>query len=83
LIKENEKDVNRIGFTVSKKVSKKAVVRNKIKRRLRCLAKDLLKDDIKKGYDFVFIARATSVDSLYSDAENQLKFAIKKLNLLK
>jgi len=46
---------NRFAFVVSQKVSKKAVVRNQIRRRLGELIRAKT-DKIKKGRDFVFIA---------------------------
>lgn len=51
----NNLTINRFAFVVSQKISKKAVVRNKIKRRLR----ELVRLNINKmgaGRDFVFIA---------------------------
>lgn len=46
---------NRFGFIVSKKVSKKAVVRNKIRRRLAKISSEAPKNK-EMGSDFVFIA---------------------------
>jgi ribonuclease P protein component len=74
---------NRIGFTVSKKVSKKAVVRNRIKRRLRALAKETLKDNVIDGVDFVLIGRKSTLDTEYSDMLKSMKHCLKRLNLEK
>lgn len=53
----NDLKSSRFGFIVSKKVSKKAPVRNKIKRKLREIIKSrLLK--IKKKVDCIFIVRS-------------------------
>lgn len=52
---KNDLPESRFTFIVSKKVSKKATVRNKIKRRLRSLIQINL-DKIKSGTDNVFIA---------------------------
>ena len=49
-IKKNNLGVSRFGFVISKKVSKKATSRNKLKRRLRELVKIKL-PKIKKGID--------------------------------
>ena len=51
----NKLRTSRFGFIVSKKISKKAVVRNKIKRRLRELVRINLKR-IKSGIDGVLVA---------------------------
>jgi len=78
-IKKREDSENRIGFTVSKKVSKRAVDRNRIKRRLRALAKESL-NDFKDGFDIVFIGRKSTLDIEYSE---MLKSVDKCLNRLK
>jgi ribonuclease P protein component len=52
---KNDLKKNRFGFIVSQKVSKKAVVRNKVKRRLRQIMRKKMKK-IKKGLDLVFVA---------------------------
>ena len=45
----------RFGFVVSKKVSNKAVRRNRLKRRLREVVRSML-PHIKQGYDIVIVA---------------------------
>jgi len=45
----------RFGFVVGQKVSHKAVVRNRVKRKLRDLAKQKIKD-VKSGFDIVIVA---------------------------
>jgi ribonuclease P protein component len=51
---KNGLDKSRFGFVASLKVSKKAVVRNKIRRRISEIIRIKLKD-IKTGFDFVFV----------------------------
>ena len=53
---KNNLDYSRFGFVVSKKVSNKAVVRNKIKRKLRALIRDRL-GQIRKGIDVAIIVK--------------------------
>ena len=53
-IAQNNLKESRFGFIISKKVSKKAILRNKIKRRLRDIIRQNIKD-IKKGIDVVLI----------------------------
>lgn len=60
--KKNDLGFNRVGFSVSKKLGK-AVVRNKIKRRMKESYR-LNSYKFKRGYDVVFLARinAKSID---------------------
>jgi len=55
-IKNNSFKKIRFGFIVSREISKKAVIRNKIKRRLREIIKKEL-SKIKPGIDGVLIAK--------------------------
>lgn len=51
---------NRYGFVVSKKIDKRAVVRNRIKRQLRsCI--EALQKDLSSGYDMLFIIKKTAI----------------------
>ena len=51
---KNGRDSTRFGFVVGQKVSHKAVVRNRVKRRLRDLARARL-EDVKKGFDVAVV----------------------------
>jgi ribonuclease P protein component len=53
-IRKNNQKNFRAGFVVSQKISKKAVVRNKVKRRLRQAVRTKT-GEIKKGVDIVLI----------------------------
>ena len=55
--KKNDLDVSRFGFIVSKKISKSAVTRNRIKRQIRrCFEESL--SQIKPGYDMLLIIKS-------------------------
>jgi len=58
-IKKNNLDYSRIGFIVGKNFSKKAVERNKIKRRLREIIKERI-PDLKKGLDIIIVVMPKS-----------------------
>ncbi len=75
-IAKNGLDESRFGFVVSQKVSKKATVRNKVKRRLSDAVRVELKK-IKKGFDFVLIALPGIEKSEFSE----IKKAINKICL--
>ena len=70
----------RVGFSVSNKVGK-AVVRNKVKRRLRASVKRLM-PQMKRGYNYVFTARPGIADDLYADIHNTVVYLLKKAGLL-
>ena len=53
-IAENNLDASRFAFVVGLKISKKAVIRNKIKRRLRYIVREKF-PDIQKGLDVMII----------------------------
>jgi len=52
----NKKDKNRYGFSISKRIGK-AVVRNKLKRRLKEIIRTEVESICNKGYDIIIIAR--------------------------
>ena len=72
----------RVGFTASKKVGN-AVARNRVKRRMRAVASDLLSNYEAKGCDIVLIGRRTTRLCDFEDISKNLKWALKKLGLKK
>ncbi|WP_315761406.1 ribonuclease P protein component [Sphingomonas sp. Y38-1Y] len=65
----------RIGITVSKKVGN-AVVRNRMKRRFRSLAREVLSAHGLPGHDHVLIGRAGGIERPYADLVRDLVKAI-------
>ncbi len=59
----NDPNPPRFGFVVSKKISNKAVERNRIKRMLRQALLSLL-SKFKNGYDVVFLAKKTILEEI-------------------
>ena len=80
-IAKNNLGVNRFGFVVSQKVSKNAVVRNKVKRRLSEAVKTgLIK--IKNGTDLVIIALSGIEKKEFSEIKEAVKNALIKTELI-
>jgi ribonuclease P protein component len=77
---KNRKELNRVGISVSKKVGK-SVIRSKVKR-LISESYRLNKDNLKTGYDLVFIARTGSSEKGFWDMEKALRNLLKKAGLL-
>ena len=68
----------RFGLTVSKK-NGNAVKRNRIRRRLRVLAKELLPRYGQDGYDYVFVAKREGLTRPHQLMRNDIERALKKL----
>ncbi|PIR13542.1 ribonuclease P protein component [Candidatus Falkowbacteria bacterium CG11_big_fil_rev_8_21_14_0_20_39_10] len=81
-ITKNGLDYSRFGVLVSNKISKKAVARNKIKRRVRAVI-EKIGLDLKPGYDCVAITLAPILERTYQDMEKSLVKHFKKLKTLK
>jgi ribonuclease P protein component len=68
----------RLGLTVSKKVGN-AVVRNRMRRRLRELARAILPDAGVAGADHVLIGRAGGIERPFAQLGDDLRRALGKL----
>ena len=78
---ENDLNTSRIGFVVSKKISKKAVVRNLIKRRLREAARSFI-PELKPGLDIVVFALKGTEGLDFWKIKDNLKNLFQRSNLL-
>lgn len=76
-------EVVKFGLTVTKKLSKSAVVRNRIRRRLRAVAYDVLPSKARKGVDYVLIGRPESENLPYDKLCSDLSWCLKRLECLK
>ncbi len=71
-------DAIRLGFTATKKIGN-AVVRNRVKRRLREAARALVPLHGKAGHDYVFIARAGTQERPWQALLDDVKAALIRL----
>jgi ribonuclease P protein component len=69
----------RVGFTATKKLGN-AVVRNRVKRRLREIARLKLGGLARAGHDYVLIGRAPTGQRPFAELENDLTSALKRLH---
>jgi ribonuclease P protein component len=68
----------RVGFTVTRKIGG-AVVRNRMKRRFRALAREIIPASGLSGADHVMIGRAKGVEREFSLLRSELAGALDKL----
>ena len=68
----------RLGITVTKKIGG-AVVRNRMKRRFRALARDLLPEKGVAGADHILIGRAGGVEREFGLLRSELVRALAKI----
>ena len=69
----------RVGFTITKKVGN-AVVRNRIRRRLRSIFKQLIIQMGMPGWDYVIIARKAIINYSFNQIINDMKFVISNIH---
>ena len=67
----------RVGFTVTRKIGK-AVVRNRMKRRFRALAREILPTRGHPGCDHVMIGRAAGIERDFGALRQDLERALDK-----
>ncbi len=79
---QNSLPQSRFGFIVSKKIDKRAAVRNRIKRILRSCAEENL-ESIKGGYDFAFVLKSPIVGENRTVICESVNVLLKEQNLIK
>jgi len=82
VVLEEDHDQRLAGFIVSKRISKKAVERNLIKRRLRA-AYCSIQSQLLSGYVLLFIAKPLLLDLSYQDLEQQMGHLLSKARVCK
>ena len=76
-MRPNEKNETRVGFTVSKKIDKRAVVRNKLRRQMREIVR--LSPTLLEKYpshDLILIAREEALNRPYSQLTADFEYLL-------
>lgn len=71
----------RVGFTVSKKVGN-AVVRNRVRRRLREIARQVIPGQARTDLDYVLVGRQGALERDFAIMRQELVEALKRLKAL-
>ena len=69
----------RVGFTVTKRVGN-AVDRNRVKRRLKAAAAEVVPSYASAGNDYVLIGRKQALKTSFQSLTSDLKWALRKLD---
>jgi ribonuclease P protein component len=78
LLEKNAQDDSLFGFVISKKVGI-AVIRNKIRRRLKSIMR-LTLESLPKGFCYIFIVKPQITQISFQDIENEINKAFQKLH---
>ena len=79
--RRNREGINRVGVTVSKKLGK-AVVRNRVRRRLREVYR-LHESRFLPGWDIVVVARGRAIEASFPELTKAYLTLAKKLGILR
>lgn len=79
--KVNREKTSKVAFVVSTKVDKRAVLRNKLARRMREIVQSLL-PDMKVGYSVLIIAKKQALELDFLTLKKQILFAFAKTKIL-
>ena len=76
-----ERPLVRVGFTVSRKVGN-AVVRNRVRRRLREIAREVIPGQARPDLDYVLVGRQGAIARDFAAMRGELVDALKRLKAL-
>lgn len=79
--KKNHLPYNRIAFLASKKVGN-SVTRNRARRLMKESYRNI-SENFAIGYDLIFIARKTIINSKYADVKKSIEAATRRAGILK
>ncbi|NJM97922.1 MAG: ribonuclease P protein component [Phormidesmis sp. RL_2_1] len=71
---------SQFGISISRKVSKRAVVRNRMKRQIKAIIRQEL-PRIEPGWQVVIVVRPAAVECEFADFLRELEYLLKKLRI--
>jgi len=77
-VRENGLSFNRFAIIVSKKVDKRAVVRNRIKRLINSCIEELRKS-LKQGQDMLFIVKKGAIGKTRQDVYSEIRHNVERI----
>ncbi|MCB2112820.1 MAG: ribonuclease P protein component [Parvularculaceae bacterium] len=77
----NQSGETRVGFTVTRRIGN-AVVRNRIKRRLRAAVGAVFSENAAAGFDYVLIARRSAATRNFASLLDDMKRVLLRLSAL-
>jgi len=80
-VRENNLSHSRFGVVVGLKVSKRAVIRNRLRRQIR----EILRNDlgkIEKRYDVMIIGKKSALEIGFKELETEIRGLFKKIGLM-
>ncbi len=80
-VRKNRYGITRVGITTGKKIGK-AVKRNRCRRIIREAFRHLL-PDLKKGYDYVFVARTATIKRTSTQLQQIMREQLEKAGMLR
>lgn len=72
---------SQFGISISRKVSKRAVVRNRIKRQIKAIIREKL-PHIQPGWQVVIVVRTAAVECEFDDFLRELEYLFKRVGVL-
>ena len=81
VVAETDRAAVRVGFTVSRKVGN-AVVRNRVRRRLREVAREVIPAKARPDLDYVLVGRQAALKRDFAVLRQDLLEALKRLKAL-
>lgn len=82
MFNRKDEEVSRYGFVISTKVAKDAVDRNTIRRHMSETVRRIVQD-VKNGYDVVFLAKTSIIRTPAEELVKEVRHAIRESGLLK